>query len=173
VSTRTPTLPPTEPAMWRKLLARTHPDAGGTHELFIWTMNVRETICDGRPETDYSYPPSPPRPEPKPPHSKQDQECVPFDKTLDFDTLPKHAVEGAETLPEPYASVLLLLRDCHFSRFGSEYDHQYKGATYKQLAAIGHKVSMDKGQRVRWYRIAESIPLSRRHAGHILGKLAA
>ena len=29
MSPRTPTLPPTEPTMWRKLLARTHPDAGG------------------------------------------------------------------------------------------------------------------------------------------------
>lgn len=37
---RTPTLPPTEPAMWRKLLARAHPDAGGDHELFIWVCNL-------------------------------------------------------------------------------------------------------------------------------------
>lgn len=29
---RTPTLLPNEPAMWRKLLARTHPDAGGWTE---------------------------------------------------------------------------------------------------------------------------------------------
>ena len=26
---RTPTLPPDEPRMWRRLVARTHPDAGG------------------------------------------------------------------------------------------------------------------------------------------------
>jgi hypothetical protein len=32
-------------------------------------------------------------------------------------------------------------------------------------------VGMTKAQRVRWYRIAESIPLSRRCAGHILSQL--
>lgn len=30
---------------------------------------------------------------------------------------------------------------------------------------------MTKAERVKWYRIAESIPLSQRHAGHILGIL--
>jgi hypothetical protein len=44
---RTPTLPPTEPTMWRKLLAVAHPDRAGDHELFIWTSSLREMICDG------------------------------------------------------------------------------------------------------------------------------
>jgi hypothetical protein len=46
MSPRTPTLPPTEPAMWRKLLARTHPDSGGDHDLFIWTGALRDVVCD-------------------------------------------------------------------------------------------------------------------------------
>lgn len=37
-----PTLPPTEPSMWRKLLSRVHPDSVGSHELFIWVGAVRD-----------------------------------------------------------------------------------------------------------------------------------
>ena len=33
VSPRTPTVPLDDPRMWRRLVARTHPDAGGDHEL--------------------------------------------------------------------------------------------------------------------------------------------
>jgi hypothetical protein len=32
-------------------------------------------------------------------------------------------------------------------------------------------VGMTKAERVQWYRIAEAIPLSQRHAGHILSRL--
>lgn len=39
---RTPTLPPTARVMWRKLLARAHPDAGGDHELFIFFEELAE-----------------------------------------------------------------------------------------------------------------------------------
>jgi len=81
MSPRTPTLPPTEPAMWRKLMVRTHPDSGGSHELFIWT-----------------------------------------------------------------------------------------GASYKQLAAIGHAYGMSGSECSGWYRCVESIPLSDCHAGHILSR---
>lgn len=42
---RTPTLPPTERVMWRRLLARVYPDAGGDHELFICTEAVRNLVC--------------------------------------------------------------------------------------------------------------------------------
>ena len=42
---RTPTLPPDHPGMWRRLISRAHPDAGGDHELFIWTGAVRDVVC--------------------------------------------------------------------------------------------------------------------------------
>src|SRR5215212_9648433 len=45
---RTPTHPPTDRSMWRRLLARAHPDAGGTHELFIWAGAVRDVVCGSR-----------------------------------------------------------------------------------------------------------------------------
>src|SRR4051812_9045484 len=160
---RTPTLSATEPGMWRRLLAKTHPDAGGDHELFIWTMNIREVVCDGRVTTELK---PPPRQE-----TQQEPDCVPFHPGRDFDALTRDALILADSLPEPYASALRLLRDCTSSYFGLQADQQQRGATYKQLAAIGHRVGMDKGERVRWYRIAESIPLSRRHAGHIFSRM--
>ncbi len=39
------------------------------------------------------------------------------------------------------------------------------------MAAIAHRLGMSKPERIRWYRIVESVPLSDRHARHILGKL--
>ena len=35
--------------MWRLLLAKLHPDAGGDHELFLFACAVKEGICGGRP----------------------------------------------------------------------------------------------------------------------------
>lgn len=34
--------------MWRLLLARLHPDAGGDHELFVFASAVKEEVCDKR-----------------------------------------------------------------------------------------------------------------------------
>ncbi len=34
--------------MWRLLLAKLHPDAGGDHELFLFAYAVKEGICGGR-----------------------------------------------------------------------------------------------------------------------------
>lgn len=45
------------------------------------------------------------------------------------------------------------------------------GASYKQSAAVAYKAGMSKEPRVEWYRIAGSIPLSMRHAGHVLSRL--
>jgi hypothetical protein len=33
--------------MWRQLLAKLHPDAGGDHELFLFACAVKEGICGG------------------------------------------------------------------------------------------------------------------------------
>jgi hypothetical protein len=35
--------------MWRLLLAKLHPDAGGDHELFLFACAVKEGISCGRP----------------------------------------------------------------------------------------------------------------------------
>jgi len=48
MSPRTLTAAPDDRSMWRRLLARTHPDAGGTHDLFIWAALVRDLVCGDR-----------------------------------------------------------------------------------------------------------------------------
>lgn len=70
---------------------------------------------------------------------------------------------------EPFRSSLLaLLLDCAAADHGRRAERQCKGATYKQLAAIGHMAGCDAEDRRRWYEIARSIPLSEAHASHIL-----
>ena len=48
---------------------------------------------------------------------------------------------------------------------------RHEGATYRTLATIAHAAGMSKEQRVGWYGLCESIPLSQRHAGHIMGRI--
>lgn len=31
--------------MWRRFLARVHPDAGGDEELFVWAKSLEELVC--------------------------------------------------------------------------------------------------------------------------------
>src|ERR687897_724253 len=44
---RTPTLPPNDRGMWRQMLARCHPDSGGSHDLFIWSTATRDVVRGG------------------------------------------------------------------------------------------------------------------------------
>jgi len=90
---------------------------------------------------------------------------VPFDPGCDFAALTGRALQYAAG---DYGQVLALLLDCQPLRaFAHE---QERGASYKRLAAIGHVWGMSKAERGRWYRVAEAIPLSDRHAGHILDR---
>jgi len=70
-----------------------------------------------------------------------------------------------------FASVLQLLEDCYPQNMVYLRREQERGASYKRLAAIGYLIGMDSKERSRWYRIAEAVPLSDRHAGHILSRL--
>jgi hypothetical protein len=45
VSPRTQTHPLNDTRMWRRVVARTHPDTGRDHELFIWTGMVKDAVC--------------------------------------------------------------------------------------------------------------------------------
>lgn len=38
-----------DPRMWRLILARLHPDAGGDQELFAFACAVKDEVCRGRP----------------------------------------------------------------------------------------------------------------------------
>jgi hypothetical protein len=69
----------------------------------------------------------------------------------------------------PYASVLSILVGCYpLPHLAHE---ETRGASYARLAAIAHTWGMTKAERVGWYRVAEEIPLSDRHASHLLGRL--
>lgn len=159
--TRTPTFPPDDKKMWRRLIALTHRDRGGDHELCIWTQNVREHVCN-----DVAAPRSPPRPQR--PASTPDPDRVPYSPYAYFSETTAAALTRARK-GDFYGDLLALLQDCvpleHLA-----YEEQ-RGASYKRLAAIGHMVGMTKEERVGWYRVAESIPLADRHAGHILKRL--
>jgi hypothetical protein len=159
--------------MWRKLLARTHPDAGGSHELFIWAGSVRDAVCGGELRAD-------PKPEPRDHPSRRreastnytthadDKPRVPYPTGADFEEVTRTALRRAGD-EGPYATVLSLLVDCYpLEHLAYE---QERGTSYKRLAAIAHTWGMSKAERTGWYRVAEGIPLSDRHAGHILIKL--
>jgi hypothetical protein len=168
--TRTLTLPLDDRSMWRCLLGRAHPDDSGEHELFFWTVAVRDVVCSSSLHAGVS-------PEPNDQCSRRRDtstsavDRVPFDQFSDFEVLTDRAVTMASAVAEPYGYLLRRLSDCYPASEGPLYDQQRCGASYKSLAAIGHMVGMTKAERVQWYRIAEAIPLSQRDAGHILSQL--
>ncbi len=102
---------------------------------------------------------------PSQPTDADDTPRVPYPVGTNFEAVTRQAlrVEG------PYASVLSLLADCspqpHLAH------EQARGASYARLAAIAHLWGMSKEERVGWYRVAEDLTLSDRHASHLLGRL--
>jgi hypothetical protein len=155
---RTSTMPPDDTNMWRKVLKRVHPDAGGDHDLFIWISSLKESVSNAQ-----LSPPPPREPPPRPPAPQtEDRDSVEVDPALSFDEITESALAVNEY---PYDEVLSLLRTC------AGRGRRHKGATYKQLAAIAHRVGMSKSQRCRWYRVAEDVQLSRKHASHIMDSL--
>jgi hypothetical protein len=170
--TRTPTLPLDDRGMWRRLVGRAHPDAGGDHELFIWTTATRDAICGG--ELGVEIPRRDRREQPSQRRETSTScagECILFDEDALLEVLTDRAIAMAAAVAEPFGFLLRQLADCNPADGGPLHDQQRRGASYKSLAAIGHQVGMSKAERVQWYRIAEAIPLSQRHAGHILSRL--
>jgi hypothetical protein len=163
--TRTPTLPLDDKKMWRKLVALTHPDSGGDHELCIWAQNVREHVCKGV-TTPWPQPGPQPKSEPR---TVYEDGRVPFPADSVFGVLTDTAIERADTVDTLYGRLLLLLADCYTASYPPH--EEQRGASYKRLAYIAHLVGMSKTERIEWYRVAESIPLADRHAGHIIKRL--
>ena len=164
---RTPTLPPNDRGMWRQMLAHCHPDSGGSHDLFIWSTATRDVVRGGELGSEI---PRRGRNGQRWPYSDR-TDRIAFDPIANFEVLTDRALAMADALAEPFGYLLRAVADCYPALSGPLHDQQRRGATYKQLAAIGHRVEMSKPERVQWYRIAESVPLSQRHAGHILSKL--
>ncbi len=160
--------------MWKQILAKTHPDAGGSHEAFLFAQALQEHVLAGGGPVGDQNRQARAQPEPQP-RSQQPRrgspDAVPFDPDNSFEAVMFCAFTAARDVPELYARLLLLLEGCEEAYSGPLADQQRRGASYRQLAAIGHAVGMPKAQRVEWYRIAESIPLSMRCAGHILSRL--
>lgn len=163
---RTPTMPVTDGAMWRKLLARAHPDAGGCHELFIWVEALRERVV-GEQQASSGGPAGGNRRREEPGEQGQGQARVPFDPGADFDLLTRRALSLAVDVAEPFSGLLGLL-DGVESEGGAQ---ERVGVTYKTLALVAHRAGLDKKERATWYRIAERVPLSQRHAGAIIERL--
>lgn len=164
---RTRTMPPNDPAMRRKLKALAHPDNGGTHDLFIWTTNLLELVeaprrclgaCTGEP-TDKREPSTGHQPEP---------DRIPWTGVYSFEEVTRTALRYASA-GEPYGPLLSLLADCQ--PMDDKAIQQGRGASYRQLAAVAHARGMSKTERVAWYRLAEDLGLTDRHAGHLLGRL--
>ncbi len=81
------------------------------------------------------------------------------------------ALEISHEVGEPYAAVLGLLVDLPAHCHGRAAPRQSRGARYKQLARIAHTLGWSSEQRSRWYRVAESVPLSDAHASHIIARI--
>jgi len=159
--------------MWRRLLRHVHPDTGGDAELFVWVRNLQEHVAGDSIEEAPHRGHTRHQPPPHPTTGERIPYEAAFDNAADFHDLTRQAVALAGNVDPVHGRLLGLLVDCYEA---SEVDiglsrQQHQGATYKQLAAIAYAAGMSKQERVQWYRIAESIPLAQRHAGHILSKL--
>jgi hypothetical protein len=121
--------------MWRRLIAATHPDAGGDDELCVFAQAARDAVCSGTPV---------PGTDPKRPTTRTnthwraaDPDRVPFEPGCSFTELTrralKHATDG--DIYGLYGSLVALLDDCR------SLDHmrpqESLGASYKELAYAG------------------------------------
>ena len=161
---RTATAPPTNGRLWRLLLARTHPDAGGSDELFVWAQGLREALEGPAPRSCGRCKPTDSSPNGEP-------ERIPFEERSDPMALIRRALSLADELEHPYKAPLRLLSNYESAGYGCAQPQDRRGATYRQLAAIAHAAGMSYSERLEWYRVAGSVPLSQGHAGHILSRL--
>ncbi len=174
--TRTKTKAYDDPAMLRRVIARTHRDAGGDDALFIAANELREDILSGElvpaEPKDLARCSNCPRRDATPRRSYStdaDPARAPFSTDASFDQLTSLALERAGTVAGVYGELLLQLRDCVF--MADMERQQRRGASYKQLAYIAHLAKMSKPERAGWYRVAEDVPLADRHASHLISRL--
>ena len=157
----TPAPAPDDASLWRRALARAHPDAGGQHDLFIWLGSVRDHVLGSLPG------------EVGKPSETTDR--IPYDPDLgyidEFVTLTARALSVGKHAEEPFREVLGKLIDCPAHTHGRAASKQERGASFKQLAYIAHLSGFSGEERLRWYELARSIPLSEAHAGHLIARL--
>jgi hypothetical protein len=158
--------------MWRRLLARLHPDAGGDGELFTFGQAVREQVtgdgrCDRCLAHSYSeYGSST--------NASEAKERIDFNPPTGdpFEHL-RMILGVAKDVPNPFRDVLLLLIDCPTEDHGRAFASQATGASYRQLAYLAHLAGFSDEERQRWYSLAEDLSLSGRHVSHLISTLKA
>lgn len=74
---------------------------------------------------------------------------------------------------EPHRRILALLTNCPTHDNGRQELKQRRGASYRQLAFIAHLAGLTGEERQTWYEIARSVPLSEKHAGHLIDRLGS
>lgn len=162
---------------WKRLLATCHPDkTGGDHELFLFLQGLREHVegcCEGASPRSYearsqSYATGSER-------TGGDQDRLAYDEQLGFVDehvqLTLRALSIGQRKQEPYRSTLGLLLDCPSQEHGRLALRQCREASWKQVALAAHLAEMDKVQRLHWYEICRSIPLSEAHGHHLISRL--
>ncbi len=162
--THTTTPAPVDRSMWRRLLMLTHPDRGGDGELFVWTRSLQERVMGGceaclgpdqRAAGEGGF--------------AEYAERVDFPDYADHDRITSRALHMAADVGEPYARLLEILVGCISS---PTYHYQERrGASYRQLAYVAHLAGMSADERVGWYEVARSVPLSQRHASYLIERL--
>lgn len=156
--------------MWRRVLARVHPDGGGGHEEFLFLMAVREALaepCGCRRNSMTGHRTEQP--------TEERPERIPYDPSLGlpdtFTELTMRAFDVGFEEGDPYRSILALLTNCPTHDHGRQELKQRRGASYRQLAYIAHLSGLTGEERKAWYEIARSVPLSEKHAGHLIERL--
>lgn len=107
-----------------------------------------ELVCSGRIGAgDVTEEPKKKHEPPRARTRNADSDRVPFEPEEDFDDLTYRALLTARGVPEKYAHLLRLLKDCEEAHQGALVREQQRGASYKRLAAIGHRVGMARRDR--------------------------
>jgi hypothetical protein len=152
----------------------------GDHSLFVWVSALRDHVAgdEAEYETSAYQRREPSEATPHYPTSGSHSERLDYSAAYQFasfEDLSARTVSMAATVGEPYGSLLRMLGSCYPAGVDdvAGYRAQHVGASYRQLAYIAHLAGMTGAERSRWYRIAESVPLSQRHAGHLIKELQA
>ena len=86
----------------------------------------------------------------------------------DFDWLTDAGLRAAAGNPDNvHGAEVALLVGCRSEPWAA--DSERRGASCAQVQAVADAAGLGEEQAEKWERIAESIPLSKRHVLHILG----
>lgn len=164
-------------AMQRQLRARVHPDAGGSHELSIWTAALLEHVescADVVLCRAHSTQTTQDRSAPYTGNgngsgqSGEDSARVPFEAPVDHVALLIRALDLGQELLGPVGNVLLLLSDYQQATSGRGQLAEQRGASYKQLKYLAVLAEIPAREV---YAVAERVPLSQAMAHHIITTL--